>query len=243
MALADQTIIPGYSFIQTMARGGVSAGGSDPFFANVTLLAFNENAANGTTTFTDQSSSPRTLTRTGNTQWSSAVQFSGVNTVLFDGAGDNVTSVANAAFAFGTGDYTVEVYIRETSLAATRVIYELFRAAGPDDTDLTVLTTGVLDLWVIDIDYNSAALSVVVNTQYHVAVCRSGTTVKTFLNGTEVASGSDSHDLGTSRSLFIGTADDSTSGPFTGNMAGFRITKAARYTGTFTPPTLPYPTS
>lgn len=226
------------------AQSAMGGGGppTDPFWANVTLLALNENAANGTTTFLDQSSSPRTLVRGNQAIWSNAVQFGGVNTVLFDGVDDFISSVTNAAFAFGTGDYTVEFYVRVTSTGAYNVFYALETAGN--DTDLTLNPDPKLDLWVLDTDYNNTPGTPVANTTYHIAACRVSGVVKTFIDGVQAATGADVHDLGTTRTLTIGAVPGGAAGNMVGNMAGFRITKGVgRYTGTFTPPTLPLPTS
>ncbi|MBA2412834.1 MAG: hypothetical protein H0V63_08415, partial [Burkholderiaceae bacterium] len=86
---------------------------------------------------------------------------------------------------------------------------------------------------------------VVANTTwYHTAWCRSGDSLYAWLGGVQVGTtqtltGSIQD---TSDNITIG-ASNSTTNKYGGRTAGIRVTKAARYTASFTPPTLPYPTS
>jgi len=91
---------------------------------------------------------------------------------------------------------------------------------------------------------SSASLSWSTGTWYHLAVARSGTTLKLFRNGTEIASVTDSTSLsGTSSGLYVGVLDAEEFGLlqyFSGNISNLRIVKGtAVYTTDFTPPTAP----
>src|SRR3990167_8152900 len=94
----------------------VSAGGfgvTDPYWSSVVLLAFNENGADASTTFDDASNANHTLTANGNAQWDTAQAPTGLtSSALFDGTGDSITTNSSASFAFGTGDFTVEFFMR-----------------------------------------------------------------------------------------------------------------------------------
>jgi hypothetical protein len=72
----------------------------------------------------------------------------------------------------------------------------------------------------------------------HVAVSRSGTTLRIFINGQVVGTVTNSENLSQTE-CFIGN-DAGPSGQFTGYMSNVRVVKGvAVYTGTFTPPTSP----
>ena len=222
----------------------VAAG--DPNFANVILLAMNDNAADATTTFIDQSSAARTLTTVGNAQYDDATKPSGMTTSgLFDGAGDYLTAASSADFAYGTGDFTWEVFIYATAgLWTTGNFYILDHGSngGVLFYQLNTIryynaTTGTLSTLYTD------GGAIAASTWTHVAVSRASGTTKLFVGGVEKASASDSHNYGTQTATIAeygGLGDFE----FTGNLACMRVTKGtARYTAGFTPPTLPLPTS
>jgi hypothetical protein len=83
----------------------------DPNFANVSLLLYGD-GTNGSTTITDSSPSPKTVTAFGNAQISTAQNKFGGSSIAFDGNGDYIECASNADFAFGTGQYTVEFWLR-----------------------------------------------------------------------------------------------------------------------------------
>ena len=84
-------------------------------------------------------------------------------------------------------------------------------------------------------------------TWYHIAVCRSGTNTKMFINGTQVGStfsDSTNYGCGAQRPI-IGGSDYYTGSQqnLVGYIDDFRITNGvARYTDNFTPPTASLPT-
>lgn len=77
------------------------------------------------------------------------------------------------------------------------------------------------------------------NTWYHIAISRSGNTLKAFVNGNSIGSTTDSTSY-TQQVLNIGQRPSSAYA-LIGYLDDFRITKAARYISNFTPPTSPLP--
>lgn len=222
----------------------------DTYWANVTLLALNNNGANNSTSFTDQSSLARTLTAAGDAKWTTTSPPTGLtSSATFDGTGDEIGCGSSAGDSFGTGDYTVEFMCKWTSYSST--------------TDVAVVGAnnwGSGDGWVFSryntgggwIWYHKSSAVVTFNTftptngqWYHIAITRSGTSVKVFIDGTQYGStGTSSTDLSSVPACTIGGATNASAVNHNGGLASVRITKGvARYTAGFTPPTLPLPNS
>jgi hypothetical protein len=91
---------------------------------------------------------------------------------------------------------------------------------------------------------DSSATRVVANQWYHVAVTRSGTTARLFIDGTQVASATDSSSLTNSLPLSIGTQFSTSTNYLNGYVDELRITKGvARYISNFSVATVPFPNS
>lgn len=235
---------------QTAARGG--GGNTDPHFASVVLLAVNDNAADATTTFVDQSSAARTLTANGNVQYDTAQAPTGMtSSALFDGTGDYISAVDSADWDFGTGDFTVEAWVRFSSLPASTVQAfvsnyggsttgwtQQFRADGSNR--LVFGTSG-------DSPLEAFAWAPVIDTWYPVATSRASGTLRSYIAGTQIGGDvANAEDItGSTAILAIGRIGSLNAQYLIGWMASVRVTKGvARYTGTsYTVPTLPLPTS
>ena len=211
-----------------------AASPTDPDFANVSLLLHGD-GTNGSTTIVDSSSSPKTVTAVGDAQISTTQSKFGGSSLAFDGAGDVLTIPSNTAFAFGTGDFTVEAWVYHTgnineailSFNSFHFLYGIsgqlrfFNATSPSVIDATV--------------------SYIDNAWTHVAAVRSGTTVTLYQNGVNVGSGTSSvnyaNDQNVNVGSYVGTASF-----WEGYIDDLRVTKGvARYTANFTPPTAPFP--
>jgi hypothetical protein len=163
--------------------------------------------------------------------------------MAFDGTGDWLLFPAGDRFAFGTGDYTVEAWVYFTSISSSvlQIIFMSGSTAGntfyfhADGDQLSVGTSSAF------ISIQATTFST--NTWYHVAACRAGTTLRLFVNGTQIGSNAtDSTNWISSGSGRIGSNQDSGQ-TFYGYIDDLRITKGlARYTTTFTPPTQAFPT-
>lgn len=226
----------------------VTTAQTDAYFANVVAL-LHFNGADGSTTFTDQKA--HTFTAAGNAQLDTAQFKFATASGLFDGTGDYISTPDSADWDFGTGDFTVEAFIRFNALPVSGVAclvsnyqntttgwYFQFR----NDFAVARLNFGSSgDTPVVD-----AAWSPSTGVWYHVAVSRSGSSVRFFVNGTQIGStGTNSENIsGSTGALHVGTLNSAIAQYFNGWMDELRITKGvARYTANFTAPASPFPDS
>jgi len=211
----------------------------DQYYNSCSLL-LHFNGSNGSTTFTDNSPSPKTATPTGNAQISTAQSKFGGASLLLDGSGDYLTLASNAAFGTGTGNFTIEFWMYPVSVAsgyafdnrtggALQSVLGYFSAAGSFTFTGGIITTGI------------TKTGITANSWYHVACVRNGSTVYLFFDGVSAGTDSIGGSANSSNPLTIGSKYDGTTG-FNGYIDDFRFTKGvARYTGNFTPPSSQFP--
>lgn len=164
-------------------------------------------------------------------------EFTG--SVYFDGTGDYLSLSSNTDFAMGTGDFTAECFINATSFSNAEGSYSE-RVFDSNTGQLGIYVTsdgsGTIGALVSGTDHrgnNSPTLS----GWTHVALTRSGSTVRIFLNGVLDSSFTNSGSVASSGDFLIGARGSGTGG-FLGYISNFRICKGhAVYTGNFTPPT------
>ena len=163
--------------------------------------------------------------------------------VYFDGTTDYLTvAETGSEFTFGTGDFTIEFWVYRNNTNQT--VYFDWRNVGGNqgarpiiysyNSQLRYYTGGADRITATDLS---------ANTWHHIALCRSGTSTKMFVNGTQV--GSTYSDSSTylspqgSEGIYIG-AFAGGSYDLDGYISNFRIIKGtALYTADFTPPTGP----
>ena len=151
---------------------------------------------------------------------------------------DEYASIATSTdFGFGTSDFTVECWINPTSVAAGgKAIFD-FRTAATELSPYVYLDGAVVKYYVNGADVITGATNLVAGTWYHVAVCKSGSTTKLFLNGVQQGSDySDSNNYGSTKPIRIG-ADYNATSVFAGYVDEFRVSTSARYASAFSAPT------
>ena len=165
----------------------------------------------------------------------------------FDGSGDYLTLAANAAFGFGTGDFTVEMWIYPTSTKNTQFLFDTRDNGAASGTRYALALNNTTSMQpIISVGTGTIVTSsqtVAINSWYHIAFSKASGTVRLFINGTQVGSVSSAIDVGASSGPAIGTVGDargSYDGYFAGYISNLRVVKGtALYTTTFTPPTAP----
>jgi len=231
---------------------------SDPHFSRVSLLLHCD-GTNGSTTFIDSSSSPKTLTANGNANISTAKSKFGGSSGLFDGTGDYLSSSYDAGYDLIGSDFTIEGFVYPSTLrtSGTRLISTGGGALAWNSTNgIHVLlqcngTSNALALQLSNgtgspITFNSSALALTNNSWQHISACVSGSTAYLSLNGVvESASVAATSRPSTNPVLNIATIPGEAGGntvAFQGYMDEIRITKGtARYTANFTPPIKSFP--
>ena len=163
----------------------------------------------------------------------------------FDGSGDYLTATNNAAYDFGTGNFTVETwaYITSYTGGATDVIISNYQDSTNGWTLGIFRATGKLyfaiagDSGQID---DTAALPL--NQWVHIAAVRSSTTMSLFVNGTRAATTTDSTNNTSTSVLTIGTSVGGGVLNFNGYLSNTRVVKG---TAVYDPTqsTLPVPTA
>lgn len=158
--------------------------------------------------------------------------------IEFDGSGDYLSLPSNAALAPGSGDFTWEAWLKPDSWTETFSAVWVTAVTdglliGKNDTNFVVRRRDVTDV----IQYATMPTT---GVWTHIAVTRSGTTLRMFYNGVQVGSATDSTTYATA-ATYIGDDGSGVAGRYyAGRISNVRFIKGtALYTADFTPPTSP----
>lgn len=225
-------------------------GAGDANYADVSLL-MPMDGSNGSTTFIDSSPVANTFTGYNGAQISTAQSKFGGSSALFDGSNDYIEGPTKAGYQFGTGDFTVEFWMRFITLPTVAGAAVMIGTYASSTTGWLVQRSessgGLLRFGVKGdtIGLSAAWTTAAINTWYHVAITRSGTSLRAFINGTQIGStATNSTDMNDATAMTLGCVNISGSRVqyFNGYLEDIRVTKGlARYTSNFTAPTAAFP--
>lgn len=228
-------IPPGPLF--NIGKLNIQRGGVDPFFNNMSLLLPMN------TSFADFSSNNFALTVNGNAEIRTDQKKFGDGAGYFGSSSDYLTASSSSLFGFGTGDFTIEMWIYPQGANSFQ---GLFNAND--------YTNGILIRWHANSTFDSLYINgtaydwdpeiyAPVNTWSHVALVRYSGTVKMFVNGVNrIGSVTNNSNIGSSAVPLIGASAHNVGEGFNGYIDDIRVTKGiARYTTDFTPPNVSFP--
>ncbi len=228
-----------------------------------TKLYIKGNENNGVTTFVDSETSPKTVTTAGDTKikytedyrscifkdetgkfpypvGSAKVDFftvSGSGVGYFDGTNSTITTDTSTDYKFGTGDLTVEFYARHTTLANYQYYCDIGKDAVAKGIGFQAYNSGSSYIGFNGSAKMNYVVPFTINTWNHIAISRSGTSLKAWVNGTQVATATDSTDIDNSTFTTTFGAQNASGQYFNGLLDNIRISKGvARYTASFNPP-------
>lgn len=214
---------------------------------NATSLLLHFDGADGSTSFTDSSQNSHPVTRGGNATISTAQSKFGGSSVLLAGGGDCVTVPAGSAFAYGTGDFTIEAWIYRTNTAQFGIVfaqtvsganYVLFGVDGDGTVRFYATLSGGGDPGIA----GPAGTLVTENTWHHIAVVRSSGYVTVYCDGVGgEAVQNTTNFTDTTRVPTVGRYTHASDLAFVGHIDELRVVKgqAVYNTANFTPPTAP----
>lgn len=219
----------------------------DSNFSNVSLL-LHGNGVDGSTTFTDNSPTAKTVTRGGSALISATQSKYGGGSIALDGLNAFLSVSSSNDFNFGTGDFTIETWFftKSQSLPFSSI---LASGVGSFGSGAVFLMNYGSDR---KIAFGTSANNPIVrgttiiqlNTWYHAAVTRYAGVVRLFINGTMEAVNTNNESINISTNgLLIGKNGwDGSNSFWNGYLDDLRITKGvARYFQDFTPPTAEFP--
>jgi hypothetical protein len=227
----------------TVSSSATPAVPSDSYFSSVAVLLHMDGTGS---TFTDSSGTPKTITVAGGATQSTANSKFGGKSAYFSGSTD---AVSFADVALGTGDFSVELWFNTTSSVAYAQLIGNETSGSGSGFSLLInndsSTGGQLAVYArgggvvtspTGTDWSDGAW-------HHLALSRSGSTVRLYGDGALLGTGTDSGSY-TGGSWYVGS-----NGSYSGrNMSGYiddvRVTKgsARGYTGsTISVPTAPFP--
>ena len=214
---------------------------SDTYFANVSLLLHMDGSGS---TFVDSSAYGRTVTANGDVTQSTSQSKFGGKSAYFDGSGDWL-STASGSLSL-SGDWTIELWMRPTSLTGT--LRTIFHAHADGARGVHFSHNGsslLLDDGTAG-DYSAGGI-IDADAWQFLSVTKSGSSVYVHKNGTLLTTrtaGGSGKTYGTPTRIYIARYQDgvSTSG-FLGWMDDIRITEGvARYSSaSYTVPTAAFP--
>ncbi len=220
----------------------------DPYWdETVLLLGFQDSAA---LVITDESPAEHGIVAgsLGDVEITNTQSKFGGKSLLCDGTGDSIVYLDSADWDFGSGNFTVECWIRPATVTGTHAIVGAWASFSPlqwlffqqDDTvEFMVSTTGS--------DFHSVVSggTMSINTWHAVCVDFDGTKTRLYLNGVMVDSNATLRTISTQTlALGIGATSDSINHYFNGYIDELRITKGvARYASDsgYTPRTSAFP--
>lgn len=224
----------------------VNAG--DPLSANVSFLAHFD-GTDAAVSSVDETG--RTLTFVGNAQLDTAQSRFGGAALLLDGAGDYVTAPVSNAFSFGSGDFTLEAWVRFAVIAPEQVFIARYHETADQRSFFFRYMNGKLSFALHTAGAGGGyvacepAWAPAVDTWYHVVAERQGGTVRVMLDGavlgTVAVSGS-IWPLSSDQPLMLGALHTTVWTQFlNGWLDDVRVTKGvARYGGAYTVPAAPF---
>lgn len=222
------------AFLKTVAGGG----GND---SNAVLLL------NANSDFTDSASGSapaKTVTASGAVINTTTKKF-GAGSIFFDGVNDYCSTLDHADFDYSDGTWTVDFWIYNNADTSGYIYNQQtdannnIRLYNTSDTLYFRIMSGGTD--VVSISCPTSSLSNL--AWHHVALVENGDSYKIYIDGVEKGTTTDTdRPANYTGTVYIGS-NQGTGNYLSAYIDEFRVSKIARWTADFTPPTAAYSTS
>jgi len=156
----------------------------------------------------------------------------------FNGSSQYLSIPYNVLYALESCDFTVEAWVYRNAIGSEHNIAVTRSSGGNDGWNLRINAANTITFYYTGASSLSSTGTIPATTWTHVAVTKSGNTVRLFINGTiDGSNASFGTGNANTQPLRIGVDNSNAAGWFNGYIDDLRITRGyARYTANFTPP-------
>ena len=151
-------------------------------------------------------------------------------TIVFDGTDDVINCGSSDDFAFGTGDFTIEVWCNPDTFGFNKGIISISPSGGNATTNWQIRYNNQNVRWNYSGSSDIISNSTVSAGEWtHIVATRSGTALTLYINAVSKGTGSSSANLSDNGTLRIGTSRDQ-SGYFNGKISNVKLYKGKALT-------------
>jgi len=158
--------------------------------------------------------------------------------VDFDGSGDYLLTSSSSDYTFGTGDFTVEHWIKPNDFATAQVIDARMNGASSSTNWCTYITTDkTYRFFASGSDKITSNIKLSQGVWSHIAIVRNGGTTTLYVNGISQGTYSDSNNYNNTQITIGIHGPNRSSYALQGELSNVRVIKGtAVYTSSFRPP-------
>ena len=173
------------------------------------------------------------VTQTGTPIINTTQQKFGVSSLYLNGS-SHIDIATDSKFAYNSEDFTVECFVRPTSLTGTQVVVDQRTAANEASINIDISAAGAVRLYVLGSYRITSTTLITAGEWHHIAVSRASGVTRLFVNGTVQGTTYTDTNIYLARPIAVG-ASFSASNRFTGHIDEIRVSRGiSRYTTTFT---------
>jgi len=183
------------------------------------------------------------LTLFGNAKISTAQAKFGDTSLLLDGTGDaaQIAKTTNS-FAFGTGDYTVEMWLYLTAVNENDQIFDMRTSDSSVNPGSYLDSSARPNLYISGGVRLTSNTAISANTWTHFAICRASGTTRIFQAGQVTGTlNSDTYNIVAGKLMLGARYNSAGTNNGQGHWEDVRVSNMARYTSNFSLPTAAFP--
>lgn len=180
----------------------------------------------------------KTFSPQGDVNISTTQSKFGGSSAKFDGTGDYlIVNSVSSDMAFGTGDFTIEMWIYAANVTGNKVLWDQ-RPSGTNGNYPMIYLDAASPRFYVSGSGRIIGSNISATTWLHLAVVRTGTSTKMYVNGTQSGSTwTDTTNYISASNAWIGLSQSGGTNPMNGYIDEVRVSNTARYTANFTPAT------
>jgi hypothetical protein len=208
---------------------------------NTQLLTLQSRTGENNHRFVDESGLKHVITRNGDTFQGSFSPFSPAGwSAYFDGTGDYLTVTGSSNLAFGTSDFTIEMFVLFNSTGQVNFYDQRPQSTNGFYPTIYVTGSAFIAYRTNSADRITSDAVITANRWYHLVVSRVSSVTRMFIDGvqqTQTYSDTNSYLNGATRPV-IGSGGDGQTVVLNGYISNLRVLNGTGYT-TVTVPTVP----